>query len=154
MTRILEFLWQCRDAMLDFQYNPEMQLCTRTFVHKNSTNRKIAMIFMKQIFVLHGLPWRIVFDHNLKFTSKFWKATFEATRTSLAFNTTYLSQTIGQANRESQSIYWRYAISLLYERSNVRFLNLIVCKYDYFDYFLIIITSFFISIYQFLLVFI
>jgi hypothetical protein len=33
----------------------------------------VAQFFMDQVFKLHGMPHSIVSDHNLTFTSNFWK---------------------------------------------------------------------------------
>ena len=49
----------------------------------------IANIFMKEIFILHGLPKAIVSDRDVKFTSKFWKGLFAYLGMKLNFNTTY-----------------------------------------------------------------
>ena len=58
-------------------------------VCKDHRAKDIAMIFMKQIFVYHGLPQRIISDRDSKFTRNFWKALFEATHTNLAYSTAY-----------------------------------------------------------------
>ena len=39
--------------------------------HKNDD---IARIFMREVFILHGLPKVIVFDMDTKFISNFWKS--------------------------------------------------------------------------------
>ena len=73
-------------------------------VRKDHIAKDIAMIFMKQVFVYHGLPRRIISDRDSKFTSNFWKALFEATHTSLAYSTAYHPQTDGQTERVNQII--------------------------------------------------
>ena len=73
-------------------------------VRKDHTAKDIAMIFMKQVFVYHGLPQRIISDCNSKFTSNFWKVLFEATHTNLAYSTAYHPQTNGQIERVNQII--------------------------------------------------
>ena len=37
---------------------------------------RVAQIFFKEIFRLHGLPKVIVSDRDLRFTSLFWKSLF------------------------------------------------------------------------------
>ena len=59
---------------------------------------------MKGIFLYHGLPRRIIFDRDSKFTSNFWRAIFEATGTQLSFSTAYHPQTDGQTERVNQII--------------------------------------------------
>lgn len=49
----------------------------------------IENIFMKEIFMLHGLPRAIVSDQDAKFTSNFWKGLFQDLGTQLNFSTTY-----------------------------------------------------------------
>ena len=73
-------------------------------VRKDNTAKDIATIFMKHIFVYHGLPRQIISDRDSKFTSNFWKALFEATQTNLAFSTAYHPQTDGQTERVNQII--------------------------------------------------
>ena len=52
----------------------------------------------------HGLPQRIVFERDTKFTSKIWRAIFKATGTKLSFNTAYHPQTDGQTERVNQVV--------------------------------------------------
>ena len=59
----------------------------------------IAEIFVKEIFILHGLPKAIIFDRDTKFTSNFWKSLFSYLGTKLNFSTTYHPQTDGQTER-------------------------------------------------------
>ena len=63
---------------------------------------KIADIFMKQIFRLHGIPKVIISDIDPKFTGNFWKIVFTGLNTKLNFNTAYHPQTNGQTERFNQ----------------------------------------------------
>ncbi|MCO5554442.1 hypothetical protein L7F22_007972 [Adiantum nelumboides] len=63
-------------------------------VKKTDTASYISRLFVKEIFQLHGLPKRIIRD--AKFTSKFWKALFEALGTQLCFSSAYHPQSKGQ----------------------------------------------------------
>jgi hypothetical protein len=56
----------------------------------------IANIFMKDIFILHGMPREIVSDRNTRFTASFWKSLMVGLETKLLFSTTYHPQTDGQ----------------------------------------------------------
>ena len=47
----------------------------------------IAAIFMKEIFRLHGIPKRIIFDRDPKFTSNLCKSLFKGLDTELNFST-------------------------------------------------------------------
>jgi len=68
------------------------------FIHVQSTYRavKITHIFMQNIFRLHGLPKTIISDHDVKFTSIFWKTFFAELGTQLNFSMAYHPQTDGQ----------------------------------------------------------
>ena len=49
-------------------------------IRKDFSAKDVAHVFMKGIFLYHGLPQRIISDRDSKFTSNFWwKALFEAT---------------------------------------------------------------------------
>jgi len=67
------------------------------FVAIKSTYKEIniAQIFMKEIFILHGMPMNIISDRDDKFTSNFWKVLFSSFRIELAFSTVYHPQTNG-----------------------------------------------------------
>jgi hypothetical protein len=44
---------------------------------------KVALVFLDNVFRLHGMPTHIISDQNLVFTSTFWKVLFKLTNTSL-----------------------------------------------------------------------
>ena len=70
-------------------------------VRKDASTKDIAHVFMRGIFVYHGLPRRIIFDRDSKFTSKFWHAIFQAIGTQLSVITAYHPQIDGQTEREN-----------------------------------------------------
>jgi len=59
---------------------------------------------MQNILKLHGLPKMIISDHDVKFTSAFWKALFEYLGTQLHFSTAYHRQTDGQMEQVNQVV--------------------------------------------------
>ena len=63
---------------------------------------KLAQLYIDRIVKLHGVPSRIVSDHDAKFTSRFWKKLREALGTKLDFSSTYHPQTDGQTERVNQ----------------------------------------------------
>ena len=68
-------------------------------VYKDNFAKDIAHVFMKGVFLYHGLPWQIISNRDSKFTSNFWRVIFEATRTQLSFSTAYHHQIDGHTNR-------------------------------------------------------
>ncbi|MCO5573242.1 hypothetical protein L7F22_027011 [Adiantum nelumboides] len=73
-------------------------------VKKTYIASDISRLFVKEIFRLHGLPKRIISDKDAKFTSKFWKALFEALGTQLCFSSAYHPQSVGQTERVNQVV--------------------------------------------------
>lgn len=65
---------------------------------------QIANIFMQNTFRLNGIPRVIIYDHDVKFTSTFWKALFGGLGTQLQFSIVYHPQTDGQTERVNQIV--------------------------------------------------
>ena len=59
------------------------------------TTTKVALVFMKGVFKLHGLPRTIVSDRDATFTSAFWRELFKLQGTKLAMSSTYHPQSNG-----------------------------------------------------------
>ena len=64
----------------------------------------IVDIFLKDIFILHGIPKAIISDQDVKFTGKFWIYLFYGLETQLNFSTAYHPQTDGQIERVNQIV--------------------------------------------------
>ena len=62
----------------------------------------IAKIFMKDIFILHGMPREIISNRDTKFTSILLKSLMDGFETRLFFSTTYHPQTDGKTERVNQ----------------------------------------------------
>ena len=50
---------------------------------------QLAQIYIDEIVSLHGVPASIVFDRDLRFTSKFWEILHKALGTNLSFSTAF-----------------------------------------------------------------
>ena len=55
----------------------------------------IADVFLKEIFILHGIPKAIILDLDVKFTGNFWRYLFSGLEMPLNFSTAYHPQTNG-----------------------------------------------------------
>ena len=64
----------------------------------------VALLFIKEIVRLHGIPARIISDRDVKFTSKFWRAMFQSLGTLLNLSIAYHRETVGQTERVNQII--------------------------------------------------
>jgi len=62
----------------------------------------IAQVFLKEIVRLHGVPWKIISDRDVRFTSIFWQSIHEALGTQLNFSTAYHPETDGQIEKVNQ----------------------------------------------------
>jgi hypothetical protein len=71
-------------------------------VKSNCKEIDISNIFMKDIFILHGMPREIISERDTKFTSSFWKSLMAGFETKLLFSTTYHPQMDGQTERVNQ----------------------------------------------------
>ena len=60
------------------------------------TTIQLVDLFFKEIFILHGLPKRIVSDGKNKFMSMFWQELFQLSGTNLIPSTKYHPQIDGQ----------------------------------------------------------
>lgn len=66
--------------------------------------QKLAKIYISVIVMLHGILSSIIFDRDLRFTSRFWESLQEALGTKLRLSFVYHPQTDGQTERIIQSL--------------------------------------------------
>ncbi|XP_073357893.1 uncharacterized protein [Aegilops tauschii subsp. strangulata] len=68
------------------------------------TASKVALLYMNQIYKLHGLPGAIVSDRDPVFTSHFWQELFKHAGSELRLSTANHPQTDGQTERVNQCL--------------------------------------------------
>ena len=68
------------------------------------TALQVVIVFMNNVFKLHGLPKAIVSDRDKIFTSKLWRELFKLQGTQLLMSSAYHPQTDGQLERVNQCL--------------------------------------------------
>ena len=69
-----------------------------------ATAEDVARLFVDNIFVLHGMPERIVSDRDTRFTGTFWQALCEIWKCERQFSSAYHPQTDGQTERVNRTL--------------------------------------------------
>lgn len=64
----------------------------------------LAEIYINTVVKMHGIPSSIVFDRDLKFTSRFWESLQEVLGTRLRLSSSYHQQNDGQTERTIKSL--------------------------------------------------
>ncbi|GKD20094.1 putative reverse transcriptase domain-containing protein [Tanacetum coccineum] len=65
---------------------------------------RLARLYLNEIAARHGVPISIIFDHDSRFTSRFWHSMQEALGTYLDMSTTYHPQANGQREHTIQTL--------------------------------------------------
>ena len=68
------------------------------------TAMKVAAVFMKNVFKLHGMPKTIMSDKGSVFTAYFWQELFKLQGTELAMSSAYHPQSDGQTKVVNRSL--------------------------------------------------
>ncbi|GKE77800.1 putative reverse transcriptase domain-containing protein [Tanacetum coccineum] len=65
---------------------------------------RFARLYLNEIVARHGVPISIIFDHDSRFTSRFWQSMQEALGTRLDISTAYHPQTDSHSERTIQTL--------------------------------------------------
>ncbi|GKE96120.1 putative reverse transcriptase domain-containing protein [Tanacetum coccineum] len=65
---------------------------------------KLTRLYIKEVVTRHGVPVSIICDHDLRFSSHFWRAFQKALGTSLDMSTAYHPEIDGQSERTIQTL--------------------------------------------------
>lgn len=68
------------------------------------TAPELAVLFVREVVRLHGIPRVIVSDRDSKFTARFWKALWAQLGTALAMSTASHPQSDGQTERNNRTL--------------------------------------------------
>jgi len=69
---------------------------------KNRKAKELAMIFVREVWRLHGLPKRVVSDRDMVFMSSFWSEVMRLLEVELDKSSAYHCQTDSQTERANQ----------------------------------------------------
>ena len=70
----------------------------------NVTAPQLAVLFLREIVRLHGVPEAILSDRDPRFTAHFWRAFWDQLGTTLTMSTAYHPQTDGQTERANRTL--------------------------------------------------
>nr|GEV44226.1 putative reverse transcriptase domain-containing protein [Tanacetum cinerariifolium] len=92
---------------------------------------KLARMYLKEVFMKHGIPVSIICDCDPRFSSNFWKSFQKALGTSLDMSTAYHPETDGQSKRTIQTLKDMLRVCVIYFRNRwVKHLPLVEFSYN------------------------
>nr|GFC77770.1 reverse transcriptase domain-containing protein [Tanacetum cinerariifolium] len=65
---------------------------------------KLVRVYPKEVVTRHGIPVSIISDHDMRFTSNFWRSFQNTLGTRLDMSTAYHLETDGQSERTIQTL--------------------------------------------------
>ncbi|GJY60416.1 putative reverse transcriptase domain-containing protein [Tanacetum coccineum] len=92
---------------------------------------KLARMYLKEVVTRHGIPLSIIYDHDPRFASNFWRSLQNALGTSLDMSTAYHPQTDGKSERTIQTLEdMLRACAIDFEKGWVNHLPLVEFSYN------------------------
>ena len=64
----------------------------------------VAQLYFREVYRLHGLPFSLVFDCDMRFLSNFWRCLWQLSHTKLDSSSAYYPQTDGQTEVVNRSL--------------------------------------------------
>nr|GEV72339.1 hypothetical protein [Tanacetum cinerariifolium] len=98
----------CQD-MKKLYWWPNMKANIATYAHflpirENDPLDKLARLYLNRIVARHRIPVSVIYNHDGRFTSNFWKSFQKALGTDLSMSTAYHPETDGQSERTIQTL--------------------------------------------------
>jgi hypothetical protein len=87
-------------------------------IKKGMKNKELFMLFLKEVWRLHGLPSSIISDRDSRFTAKEWDSLMEHLDVKLKMSTAFHPETDGQTERLNQVIEAYLRAFVNYEQDN------------------------------------
>ncbi|GJR67309.1 putative reverse transcriptase domain-containing protein [Tanacetum coccineum] len=88
----------------DKMYQDMKKSAIFTPIRETDSMEKLPRMYLKEVVTRHGIPVSIICNHDLRFTSNFWRSLQKALGTSLDMSTVYHPQTDGQSERTIQTL--------------------------------------------------
>ena len=66
--------------------------------------KELALIFLQNVWRLHGLPESIISDRDTRFTSKFWISLMKLLQVKINMSTAFHPETDGQTEKVNQTL--------------------------------------------------
>jgi transposase len=85
---------------------------------KEKKAENLALVFVREIWRVHGIPTDIVSDRHSRFTLKFWKAFLMAIGVKPQMSTAFYPETNGQTEKVNQTIEAFVRVNVNLEMSN------------------------------------
>ncbi|GJU52598.1 putative reverse transcriptase domain-containing protein [Tanacetum coccineum] len=94
--------WKWDNITMDFF--TKLPKSSQGYDRETDPLEKLARMYLKEVVTRHGIPVSIIYDHDPRFASNFWKSLQKALGTNLDMSTGYHPQTDRQSERTIQTL--------------------------------------------------